>query len=149
MALVDASTGQVAASYRYDLWGNPLSASGAAAGACPFGLAGMYRDAETGLYHTPNREYSPTQHRWLTRDPSGEAGGVDLYAYCGNDPVNSQDTSGLAPGMGLSPAYSGHPHALSDPPIIRLPWACLGGPGLHLTVLTATSAGSLRVFLCY
>ncbi len=125
VALVDASTGQVAASYRYDLWGNPLSASGAAAGACPFGFAGMYRDGETGLYHTPNREYNPVQHRWLTRDPSGESGGVNLYAYCGNDPVNRSDPTGLvAPPAfkvnqgrpATTPARAAPPSAVIGPP---------------------------------
>ena len=33
--------------------------------------------------------------RWLTRDPDGYDGGMDLYAYCMNDPVNGVDPSGL------------------------------------------------------
>ena len=41
------------------------------------------------------RYYDPTVGRWLTRDPIGYDGGMDLYAYCMNDPVNGVDPSGL------------------------------------------------------
>jgi hypothetical protein len=39
--------------------------------------------------------YNPQLGRWLSRDPLGEAGGFNLYAYCGNDPVNKHDPLGL------------------------------------------------------
>ena len=41
------------------------------------------------------RYYDPRLGRWLSRDPMGEAGGFNLYAYCGNDPVNRHDPLGL------------------------------------------------------
>ena len=37
----------------------------------------------------------PHLGRWLTRDPLGEAGGVNLYAYVGNNPVNWVDPWGF------------------------------------------------------
>jgi len=40
--------------------------------------------------------YDPRMGRWLSRDPIGEDGGFNLYAYCGNDPVNKHDPLGLA-----------------------------------------------------
>jgi hypothetical protein len=40
--------------------------------------------------------YDPRLGRWLSRDPLGEAGGFNLYAYCGNDPVNRHDPLGLS-----------------------------------------------------
>ena len=57
----------------------------------PFGYkaqAGYYTDSETGLILCTYRYYDPTVGRWLTRDPDGYDGGMDLYAYCMNDPVN-------------------------------------------------------------
>lgn len=43
-----------------------------------------------------HRYYDPAAGRFLTRDPIGYAGGINLYAYTGNDPVNRADPSGLA-----------------------------------------------------
>jgi uncharacterized protein RhaS with RHS repeats len=42
------------------------------------------------------RFYEPEISRWLTRDPLGEAGGMNLYAFVGNNPVNWVDPWGLA-----------------------------------------------------
>ena len=56
---------------------------------------GYQTDAETGLVLCTNRFYDPQQGRFLTRDPLGYAGGINLYGYVGNNPVNSVDPSGL------------------------------------------------------
>ncbi|MGE0254355.1 MAG: RHS repeat-associated core domain-containing protein [Alphaproteobacteria bacterium] len=63
---------------------------------------GRLLDAETagsaaqpsGLYYYRARMYSPTLGRFLQPDPIGLAGGPNLYAYVGNDPVNLVDPSG-------------------------------------------------------
>lgn len=36
--------------------------------------------------------------QWLSRDPIAENGGINLYAYVGNDPINAMDPLGLYPG---------------------------------------------------
>jgi len=59
------------------------------------GQWGAYTDAETGLVLMTHRYYDPNAGRFLTRDPMGYAGGINLYAYTGNDPVNRADPSGL------------------------------------------------------
>ena len=40
--------------------------------------------------------YDPVNARWLTRDPAGYDGGINLYAYCDGNPVMMNDPSGLA-----------------------------------------------------
>ena len=47
------------------------------------------------LLYLQQRYYDPDVGRFLTPDPIGFAGGLNLYAYCGNDPVNNVDPSGL------------------------------------------------------
>ncbi|HEU0217900.1 MAG TPA: RHS repeat-associated core domain-containing protein [Stellaceae bacterium] len=49
----------------------------------------------SGLYYYRARVYSPTWGRFLQPDPLGYAGGSNLYAYVGNDPLNRTDPSGL------------------------------------------------------
>jgi uncharacterized protein RhaS with RHS repeats len=45
---------------------------------------------------TKYRVYDPKDGRWLSRDPIGEAGGINLYAYVGGNPVNWIDPLGLS-----------------------------------------------------
>ena len=45
--------------------------------------------------------YNPSTGRWLSRDPIGESGGLNLYAAAANTPENRYDFLGLTiPGMG-------------------------------------------------
>ena len=46
------------------------------------------------------RAYDPEMGRWLSADPLGEEGGLNLYGYVENDPVNSADELGLQRGPG-------------------------------------------------
>jgi RHS repeat-associated protein len=48
------------------------------------------------IYDYGLRWYHPDQGRFVNRDPIGEAGGINLYAYVGNDPVNRRDLLGLS-----------------------------------------------------
>jgi RHS repeat-associated protein len=70
--------------------------SGAAAD--PFGYKarwGYYTDAETNLQLLTFRYYDPNVGRFLTRDPIGYRGGINLYAYVANNSANLHDPSGL------------------------------------------------------
>ncbi len=60
--------------------------------------------SEFSKYYYGYRYYNPREGRWLSRDPLGEAGGFNLYAFCGNDPVNRLDAVGLAALQGMDDA---------------------------------------------
>jgi RHS repeat-associated protein len=48
-----------------------------------------------GLYYYGYRFYDPLTQRWLNRDPSGEDGGLNLYAFVNNNPITRIDHLGL------------------------------------------------------
>ncbi len=58
---------------------------------------GMTLDAVTGLYYSPNRNYSPTLGTWISQDPFGPTGGLNLYGFDWNNPAGSVDPAGLIP----------------------------------------------------
>ncbi|NOT61949.1 MAG: RHS repeat-associated core domain-containing protein, partial [Acidobacteria bacterium] len=60
-----------------------------------FGYTGREHDPDTGLMYYRARWYSPETGRFVSEDPIGLAGGINLYAYVENDPFNSIDPSGL------------------------------------------------------
>ena len=55
---------------------------------------GGFTDSETGLVLFTHRFYDPSEGRFLTRDPISYNGGVNLYGYTGNNPVNRWDPKG-------------------------------------------------------
>ncbi len=67
--------------------------------------SGYYYDSETGFYYCLQRYYDPANGRWLTEDPIGYEGGLNLYGYCGNSPVGSVDASGKNPIIAVVAVY--------------------------------------------
>lgn len=45
------------------------------------------------------RYYDPGLGRWLSADPIGFSGGLNLYGYCGQNPTNGVDPLGLDPSI--------------------------------------------------
>jgi RHS repeat-associated protein len=58
---------------------------------------GEMRDRETEWYNYGYRYYVPEFGRWLSRDPINEEGGLNLYAFVENNPINTSDAYGLDP----------------------------------------------------
>jgi len=93
-ALIDES-GQVVASFTYDAWGNPLSHFRTSElSNFRFLFQGREYSYATGLYFFRARLYEPRVGRWLSNDPIGISGGLNLYEFCGSDPVNFRDPNG-------------------------------------------------------
>ena len=84
-----APGGTIAVSYSYDSWGNVLSVSGdpAVAAANRFTWQGREYSRAKGLYSFRARWYDPAAGRWLSKDPIGLEGGLNLYEAFGNNPV--------------------------------------------------------------
>jgi RHS repeat-associated protein len=86
-------SGQTSA-YEYDAFGNTLRATGTYAAANPFRFSTKYTDTETGLVYYGLRYYSPSLGRWINKDPLGEKGGLNLYAFGSNNSINGYDYLG-------------------------------------------------------
>ncbi len=94
VALTDEQ-GEVAASYKYDPYGNLTEETGEVQN--PWLYTGAYLDRETGLYKMDQRYYDPSTGRWTQQDPvydPADPAQSNLYAYVGNNPVNYSDHEG-------------------------------------------------------
>ena len=74
-----------------------VSVASAAEGlrAVRYRFQGRERSAATGLVNFRMRWYDPVTGRWLSKDPIGLSGGLNLYAFCEGDPINNVDRIGL------------------------------------------------------
>ncbi len=75
-------------------FGEPLTTPPGLAAEMPYRFSTKYLDAETGLYSYIFRPYDPLTGRWLSRDPIEEEGGVNLYGFVENNPIDNVDFIG-------------------------------------------------------
>ena len=91
--------GDVYLRYDYTPWGERIKIGGTAttaeSDAFEWGFTGHHYHAESGLHLALYRAYDANLGRWLSEDPLGEAGGLNLYGYVGNAPVSAWDPLGL------------------------------------------------------
>ena len=107
VALVNMQ-GDIAARYTYDAWGdivsvtdengNAITDQNHVANRNPIRYRGYYYDTESGLYYLNSRYYDPVTGRFVNADGYVSTGqditGFNMFAYCGNNPVNRADSSG-------------------------------------------------------
>lgn len=94
--------GTIDATYRYTAFGGKAAETYTVG---TFGERNRYRfstkyldnEVETveGTYYYGYRHYAAAMGRWLSRDPIGEAGGVDLFVFLSNKASNTHDFLGL------------------------------------------------------
>lgn len=77
----------------YDPWGD--AASSATVPVSTFGFTGHLWHRGSGLHLAPFRAYASATGRWISRDPIGEKGGMNMYSYVGNRPTVEVDPLGL------------------------------------------------------
>jgi RHS repeat-associated protein len=56
---------------------------------------GQYYDSETGLHYNWHRYYDPATGRYISADPIGLDGGMNLYLYANANPISWDDPYGL------------------------------------------------------
>lgn len=106
ISIIDA-TGNKIADYKYDDWGQIISISTTdneserIANINPLRYRGYYYDTETGYYYLQSRYYDPSICRFINADDimmakchKSENIGLNLFAYCCNNPIENSDPSG-------------------------------------------------------
>jgi RHS repeat-associated protein len=131
-----ATNGAVVAHYEYSPFGETIVATGEMKDELPFRFSTKYTDDETGLLYYGYRYYAPGLGRWLNRDPIGELGGLNLYGYTSNSPVDSWDYLGAFNNPNWPPITPGPP---SPPPTGQAEAAL----ALALAAIQATAQATL------
>ncbi|MGD9972273.1 MAG: RHS repeat-associated core domain-containing protein [Desulfatirhabdiaceae bacterium] len=95
LALTDA-LGSVVDAYSYSPYGEAMAQSGTVNN--PFTYVGEFgvMDDGDGLFFMKNRTYDAKTGRFLQRDPILFEGGINLYSYADNNPINLIDPDGTS-----------------------------------------------------
>ncbi|VWC04506.1 YD repeat-containing protein [Burkholderia lata] len=100
---------EIAWSAEYRAWGVAQEvirkALGKALIANPIRFQGQYHDSESGLHYNRYRYYDPEVGRFVSKDPIGYSGGINIYGYVAGNPTGNIDPVGLAACGVLFPDY--------------------------------------------
>ena len=102
VTLIMNADGVAVVLYQYDAWGNVTQCFDGSeqelSAINPLLYRSYYYDMELGMYYLNSRYYFPTFHRFLNADGFTQTGqgllDKNMFAYCGNNPVNRIDSSG-------------------------------------------------------
>ncbi len=135
---VVAEDGTLVSRYDYKPYGERVLVSGTYESSK--GYTGHDYHADSGLVLTRYRAYDPSIGRWLSADPIGEEGGVNLYGYLGGNPLNAIDPLGLAKCKITTSSGLGFEAENPNPRAIRI-FLGLMGPGDMIREFTIDGHG--------
>ncbi len=91
-------SGAVVAELEYDPWGIISNTTGSVADSSRLRWKGLVWEGDsTQLHYVRARWYDPEALRFLSEDPIGLGGGLNVYVFSAGDPVNGADPLGLCP----------------------------------------------------
>jgi len=138
-ALTDAQ-GQLALEMDYQAWGEAREVIAEAAASAgirnPFRFQGQYHDDESGLHYNRYRYYDPEIGRFISRDPIGLLGGINIHSYAPN-PVEWVDPLGLERFPTWMPTKQGYQRQHI------IPYSLKGHPVFEKAGLDVNSAGNM------
>ena len=97
--------GRYVVSYDYDAWGNfkkTIHRDCYVSHRNPFVYKSYFFDVETNWYYLKSRYYDPSIRRFISADDfnyldNESLNGINLYSYCGNNPIVFSDDNGNMP----------------------------------------------------
>jgi RHS repeat-associated protein len=95
LTLVNVNNGTTAAQYDYGPFGELLRGNGVMAKANQMRFSTKFQDQDSDLIYYGNRYYKSSTGAWLSRDPIGEVGGLNVFGFANNDAIASVDYLGF------------------------------------------------------
>jgi RHS repeat-associated protein len=145
------SDGNLLARYDFDPYGKRLTQyeDSAYTGGCDIGYTGHLTlpspvTGQTEIVLTHFRAYDPELSRWLSPDPIGEEGGINLYQYAASTPLGLIDKDGRLPSVVSH--YQHNPIRNNDEwKAAATGWACGAAGGLAIAGVAALPTASVAV----